>query len=198
MRCHSQWIPKAKHILHTLDVCLPITTEVFLLGRDFFTSTAAWCDFLLVFSTSVHECLFSCVLELQVTAGDWRLRAETGPGCSPWWTPSSSKDAGKREKWQVVNRCRKLQQQLLLHAPSIWAILRQQNESLLCMMWHCNASVNRFKCKQKRSSQLDGVDLYMGAPRCWAPSSHRTKVQRSILGQAILCRVSIHVLLVHV
>ena len=44
-RCHSQWIPKAKHILHTLDVCLPITAEGFFLRRQFFTDTEIRCDF---------------------------------------------------------------------------------------------------------------------------------------------------------
>lgn len=200
MRCHSQWIPKAKHILHTLDVCLPITTQVFLLGRDFFTSTAAWCDFLLAFFPRVctnvyfHAC-WSCRLQ-QVTEA-WEQKQAQAAAHDEHHPVAKAQEEGK------VAGCESMQEIAATIAPSCTVNLsnikaaKWKSCSSLCMMWRCDASVNRFKCKQNRSSQLDGVDLYMGASRCWAPSSHSTKVQRSILGQE-LCGVSIHVLLVHV
>lgn len=70
MRCHSQWIPKAKHILLTLDVCLPITTEGFLLRRLFFTDTEIWCDFHFFFS-------WVCMNVYFVQVGGSRLQRAT-------------------------------------------------------------------------------------------------------------------------
>lgn len=46
MTCHSQWKPKAKYILHSLDVCLPITTEGFHPRSKLYSNTATWCGFL--------------------------------------------------------------------------------------------------------------------------------------------------------
>lgn len=151
-----------------------------------------------------HECAQMFIFMRFGAAGYSRfLKAEsrTRPRLQPMMYSIQWQRRRKRGMWQVVNRCRKLQEQLLLHAPSIWAILKQQNQrvqygccSLLCAMRNYDASVNGLRCKQKQSSQLDGVDLYMGAPQCWALSSHSMKVQRSFLGQVLLYGLSIHVL----
>lgn len=101
MRCHNQWIPKAKHILHTLYVCLPITAEDFLLRRQFFTDTEIWCDF--------HFFPRACVNVYFVHVRGSRLLWVTE--CweqikvqAAWWTPSNGvRRAGTRHKLMLEN-----------------------------------------------------------------------------------------------
>lgn len=154
MRCHSQWIPKAKHILHTLDVCLPITAEGFLPRRQFFTDTEIWCDF--------HFFPRVCVSVYFVHVRGSRLQwvTERWEQKKAQAAAHDEQGAGRGGTRQVVNRCRKLQQQLLFHAPSIWAILKQMQRvwygccSWICMMWNYDASVIEVWLHNRRSSEI--------------------------------------------
>lgn len=89
MRCHNQWIPKAKHILHTLDVCLPITAEGFLPRRQFFTRTEIWCDF--------HFFPRACVNVYFVHVRGSRLQWVTG-----WWEQKKAQAAAHDEHHPIA------------------------------------------------------------------------------------------------
>lgn len=107
-----------------------------------------------------HAC-WSCRLQ-QVTEG-WEQKQAQAAAHDERHPVAKTQEEGK------VAGCESMQEIAATIAPSCTVNLsnikaaKWKSCSLLCMMWHCNASVNRFKCKQKRSSQLDGVDLYMGA-----------------------------------
>lgn len=117
-----------------------------------------------VISTFFRECAWMFTLCTLGAAGyGGLLNAESGKRPKVQCMMNTIHQQRRRERGgsrQVVNRCRKLQQQLFFHAPSIWAILKQMQRvqcgccSLIGMTWNCDASVIGIWLHNRRSSEI--------------------------------------------